>query len=56
MQVQICFRLPKELKERMDRQVERGAFLNESDFLREAVRDLVQKNERNGVAAKSGAG
>ena len=43
----ISARIPKRLKERMQITIERFGYVNEADFLREAIRTHIYALERN---------
>jgi Arc/MetJ-type ribon-helix-helix transcriptional regulator len=46
----ISARIPSELKEKIAQLVLKGAFINESDLLRTALRELVRKHEVTAAA------
>ncbi len=39
----ICFKIPVSLKQEIQAAIEKGLYINQSDFLREAVRSKLQK-------------
>ena len=42
-QVLIAIRIPKEIREEIKKAVSKGSYLNQSDLIREAIREKLEK-------------